>query len=191
MKIKLALLLMVGAFSFISCNHDDETTPTPTSPTSSTATLNFTINGTSYSSTSFNNTLVSASQSGQSGNRMDIRGTFDSNKTLILSVSNWDWQNPPTNGVLVKKYDTQVSGPNADCQTISGTMYCDGALGTYMFGSDYHMTISQDAGYIEITSCDPTSKKVSGNFYFLASDISETVFDTIQGTFTNQVYIIP
>lgn len=191
MKTKLSFLLIVGLITMISCKKDAETTPSNSTPTNTSGTMSFKINGTTYSCTSYNNTLVNASQAGQTGKRMDIRGSFDGGKTLILTVSNWDWQGPPANGVLVKKYDTQTLGPNTVCQDIGGGTYCDGALGTYMFGSSFHMTISDEIeGYIQVSSCDAANKKVSGSFYFITSDISETVFDTIEGTFINQVYTV-
>lgn len=190
MRTKLSFWLLLGFITFISCKKDKEVSPSNSNPIT-TATMDFKINGINYSATSYNNTLISASQGGQSGKRLDIRGSFDSGKTLILTVSNWDWQNPPANGIVVKKYDTQLMGTNTVCQDISGNTYCDGALGTYMFQSSFHMTVSDTiVGYIQISSCDATNKKVSGNFSFITSDLSETLFDTIQGTFTNQVYTV-
>lgn len=189
MKTKMSLLLVACLISIIACKKDKTTSPGSSTPVNTSGTMNFKINGTNYSATSYNNTLINASQGGQTGRRLDIRGSFAGNKTLVLTVSNWDWQNPPLNGIVVKKYDTQTIGPNTVCQDISGGTYCDGALGTYLFGSSYHMTISEVAeGYIQISSCEATNKKVSGSFYFITSDLSETVFDTIEGTFTNQVY---
>ncbi len=194
MKTKLIFLLFAGLITIVSCKKDkEETTPSNSNNNNTTtATMSFKVNGINYTATSFNNTLISASQGGQQGKRLDIRGSFDSGKTLILTVSNWNWQNPPANGILVKKYDTQTIGPNTSCQDIGGATYCDGALGTYLLSmSDYHMTFSDTIqGYVQITSCDAANKKVSGSFSFITSDISETIFDTIQGTFANQVYTV-
>ena len=191
MKTKISLMLIIALIAVVSCKKDKEANPSGNNPVNSAATLSFKINGVNYTSTVFNNTLIDASQNGQSGKRLDIRGSFDSGKMLILSVSNWDWQNPPINGIVVKKYDTDIMGVNTVCQDYSGVTYCDGALGTYILGSEYHMTFSETIpGYIQISSCDAASKKVSGSFYFVTSDMSETVFDTIEGTFTNQVYTV-
>lgn len=190
MKTKVTLFLLAGLMAIMSCNKDEETTPEPTTPVTPTGTMNFTKNGTAYSCTSFNNTLTI--QSAQKGRRLDIRGSFDNGKILIVSVSNCDWQNPPADGVLTKLYDTRLGGPNASCQDIDGYTYCDGALGTYMMTtSNYHMTYSDETeGSVTITSCTPSEKKVSGSFSFITSDISETTFDTIQGTFVNMVYVV-
>jgi len=193
MKTKLFLMILMGVLAFSSCKKEDTTPdPAPVTPVVTDASMSFTKNGTAFTCTSFNNTLLIQSGTGQQGRRLDIRGSFDNGKTLIVSVSNCDWQNPPVNGVLVKLYDTRLGGPNAECQDIDGTTYCDGALGTYMLtSSTYHMTISDEIeGSVTITSCNATEKKVSGSFSFITSDFGETVFDTIQGTFANQVYVV-
>ncbi len=193
MKTTAYLFLLAGFLTFASCNNDDDNTdPTPATPATTAGTMSFTKNGVSYTCTSFNNTLLIQSGSGVQGRRLDIRGSFDNGKILIVSVSNCDWQNPPANGVLVKLYDTRIGGPNSACQDVGGYTYCDGALGTYMMtSSNYHMTFSEDIeGSVTISACNTTDKKVSGSFSFITSDAAETVFDTIQGTFANQVYTV-
>jgi len=122
---------------------------------------------------------------------MNIQGNFGNGNSLVLSVSNWDWQNPPANGVLEKIYDTHLTGTNMACQEISGSNLCDRAMGQYINDLIHDATISDTiSGYIQITLCDTVNKKVSGRFSFITTDLNQTMYDTIQGSFANQPYTV-
>lgn len=192
MKSRLFLFLCMGLMlGFVACNNDDDDDVTPTPTNTTGATMTIVMNGTTYTGSGFNNTLLGATDQGKYGWRMDIRGNFNSGKQLILSVSNWDFQNPPTNGIIVKTYDTDILGPNTVYIEEGGYTYADGALGTYMVStSDFQMTTSDQHGYIRISSCDPSAKKVSGDFSFITLSMSDSDTTTFSGSFSNQSYSV-
>jgi len=64
-------------------------------------TMSVTFRGTNSAPSNFNNTLLNVTQNGLVARRFDLR-TIVSNGILILSISNWDWQNPPDEGVKEK-----------------------------------------------------------------------------------------
>jgi len=192
MKSKIFLFLCIGLMlGFVACNNDDDDDGVTPVATTTGGSMTVVMNGTSYTASGFNNTLLGGTDQGRYGWRMDIRGSFNSGKQLILSVSDWDFQNPPTNGIVVKTYDTDWMGPNTVYLEDGGITYADGALGTYMVSSsDFQMSTSNEHGYIRITSCDPSAKKVSGDFSFITLSMDETDTTTFSGTFSNQIYTV-
>ncbi len=148
-------------------------------------------NGISYSISLFNNTLLAESQSGETGRRLDMRATVD-NGTLIISASNWDWQNPPVDGILSKIYDTNVEiGDNAACMDSGGFTYCDGGLVTYLDGANIYISEGIDdegAGRITISEVDTENKRVSGSFDVTTIDLTTDEKITFTGTFENLNY---
>ena len=91
------------------------------------------IDGVAQTTTGFNNTLISLTQNGEVGRRLDLRANIGSDM-LIITVSNWDFQNPPNDGVLTKIYETNTIGnltTNKVCTTRPTGNFCDGGLGTY------------------------------------------------------------
>ena len=125
---------------------------------------------------------------------MCIRDRVDGG-TLILSVSNWDWQNPPANGILEKNYHTNEDfdlGPDTDCMDINSIIYCDGGLGTYMISNTEILSSEgmedEPFGSITITENDPEAKTVSGTFDFLVVDFFTDEKTSFKGTFTSLNY---
>jgi len=148
-------------------------------------------NDISFSITNFNNTLLAESQSGETGRRLDLRANVEGG-TLIITVSNWDWQNPPMDGVLTKTYDTNVEiGENAACMDSNGITYCDGGLVTYLDGAVIYISEAIDdegAGRITISDVDSENKRVSGSFDVTTIDLSTDEKITFKGTFENLNY---
>ena len=131
-----------------------------------------TVNGTTATGSSFSNTLVKTNAGAASVKRMDIRATDAEGRQLIITISD---QTTGTNGDGVS---TDPYIPFEDVTT--------GTENTFFF------TIIEDAvsysfsdGNLDITSCDSSSKKVSGTFSFSDDD-----FQVTNGTFTNMCYTV-
>lgn len=193
---KFSILLTLCLLTlFSACQKDSSTTPNNTIQGSMT----LEIDGVTQTPTNFstNNTLLRVQEFGETGRRLDIRANVG-NDMLIISASNWDFQNPPTDGILIKTYDTNTSGgigPNQSCTQMSGITYCDGGLGTYTTGGAPMMsqTLSNEpTGSIVITQNNTTDKTVSGTFDFKVKDFTQpTATPThITGTFTDLPYSV-
>lgn len=159
------------------------------------ASMTVSKDGTSFTVTSFNNTLVKESQLGNPGRRLDLRGEVDGG-FLVLSVSNWDWQNPTENGILLKSYDTNTDyidnpGTHSVCEETPSFTMCDGALLTYIVGNDQWMSENMDPiynGTITITQNDDANKTVSGNFDGTVKSFFGEEYIEFSGSFTNLTY---
>lgn len=187
-KSQVVFALFLLTF-FFSCQPDPNINPG--------GTMTIEVDGVTQTVTSFNNTLLSLQQAGEIGRRLDLRASIGSDM-LILSASNWDLQNPPTDGLLTKIYDTNTNGtiaPNQTCLVSSGTTYCDSGLGTYMLsGTTY---ISEDisnepTGAITISQNNATDKTVSGTFDFKVQNILQSSSQPkhITGSFSNLSYTV-
>lgn len=192
MNKALTAAIIATAISFYGCKKDksdDDTDPC------AGATLTCTIDGASFTTTTFNNTLLKETLNGQDGYRLDIRCDVNGGN-LIVSVGDWAWQNPPANGVLIKTYATSpidTIHPPA-CTVINGSTICDEALGTFLITGtleNYMTSNEDDFGTITITANNTADKTVSGSFNFHAYQLgSTTVYKNIQGTFTNVCYTV-
>lgn len=190
MKIKL-LTLVVLAFTIFSCSSDDGDSP-------SDGTQSFTVirDGVTFQGENINNTLILTSQGDQEARRLDLRCDFDGG-TFVLSISNWEFQNPAADGVVVKSYNTNTDiGPDTDCETINGSTYCDEALVTYLIDQDVFISELNDndqIGTITITGNNSEAKTVTGTFNVLLSDFNggeNEVYIEHTGTFNNLSYTV-
>lgn len=177
---------------FASCQKESTTTTT-------TPTMSVEIDGTAQTATNFNNTLIKVQQNGEDGRRLDLRANIGSDM-LIISVSNWDFQNPPTDGILTKVYDTNTTaygglGPNKSCTTRPAGNLCDSGLGTYTIGSATWMSENmpnEPRGTITITANDDANKTVSGTFDFKVVEVSNpnNTPKHFTGSFSNMSYTV-
>ncbi|MBR9915646.1 MAG: hypothetical protein GYB32_12610 [Algicola sp.] len=189
MKINLAIALFV--LTMFSCSSDDG------NGGSSVGAESFTVikDGVTFEGENFNHTLIILSDGTVEGRRMDLRCDIDGG-TFILSISNWDFQNPPANGVVEKTYDTNIDiGPNTQCETIEGSTYCDEALVTFLLGQEVfvsELNDNDDIGGITITNNNPSNQTVSGTFDLLLRNFNsqEETYVTYTGTFTNLNYTV-
>jgi len=187
--MKNVLVFLLLSLCLFSCGNDDSIENVNTEE----AIMEVEKNGVLFTVTSFNNTLEEVVEEGEVARRLDIRGEVDGG-TLFVSISNWDWQNPPANGVLEKSYDTDDTfdvGPNTECLAASNVTYCDTGLGTYLVGTNIYMTgISEEAeaGTITISKNDSNNRTVSGSFEFVSSDLFMTEEFSFKGTFRNLKY---
>lgn len=179
---------------FASCQKESTTTTSPT--------MTLEIDGVAQTTSNFNmtNTLTHLEEFGKPGRRMDIRATVGGSNSFILSASVWDVQNPPTGGILVKSYDTNISGnnstgPNQVCNPESGINFCDGALGTYLQGSTSYVSENVDGeptGIVTITANDAANKTISGTFDFKVAEFgnSNAQPKRFTGSFSNLSYTV-
>jgi len=150
--------------SLSACKNDD---PKPES--CENGTFKATVNGTAATGSSFNNTLVKANGAGK---RMDIRATDAEGRQLIISFND---QTTGTNGDNVS---TDPYIPFEDVTT--------GTENTFFFTIiDDGISYSFIDGSLYITSCDASSKKISGTFSFSDDD-----FQVTNGSFTNMCYTV-
>lgn len=141
-----------------------------------------------------NNTLVSAIQSGREGRRLDIRCNVDGG-LLVLTVSNWDFQNPPVDGVLEKTYVTNGEESDSDCLSESGFTFCDGGGATYLVDGTNVIFTSEvtgaPKGEIRISKVNESEKTVSGTFDLTTTEFASSGSSfTFSGSFTNLSYLV-
>ncbi|HEX6225473.1 MAG TPA: hypothetical protein VFZ52_13745 [Chryseolinea sp.] len=163
----LGFTALCGLICLSACEKDD-----PKSEACENGTLVATVNGDQETGSSFNNTLVKASNAGTDGKRMDIRATDAEGRQLIISFTDLS-TGTEGNGVSTDAYI-----PIDDVTT--------GTENTFLFtiiegGISYPFT----DGTLDITSCDANAKKVSGTFSF-----SDGEFEVTNGSFTNMCYTV-
>ena len=188
MRKSILLILISLIVLASSCKKEDD----PDVPEESQGTMTVVMNGVTYEQTKFNNTLLSETQAGQKGKRLDLRTTLNGG-TFVVTISNWDWQNPPKAGVLSKTYDIETEGYYTQCKDIGDINFCDGALGSYILNvmkqyMTYDAPYDSATGFIRIDKCDAANKKVSGAFDFVAEDLFEGDTIAFHGTFKDLVY---
>ncbi len=190
---KTTFLINIGlAFMLIlvcvcsSCKKDEpEVIPVDTS-----ATFVLLSNGNNVNTTMGNSQMIYFVSSGRVWNQLELVANSDQNK-LMLTVQNFDAQNPPMGGVRTKKYY-----PNPD---FASRIYVDNGYitdygGTSWFVNSklYQSTNTSDRNsFLEITACDNYAKKVSGNFRFTVKDAGNPNDSLIlSGYFNNQKYVV-
>ena len=192
MKIKLLALVLV-ALTIVSCSSDDNNDSDP--PSGGDESFTVIRDGVTFEGENINNTLIITSQNDQGARRLDLRCDFDGG-TFILSISNWEFQNPPENGVVEKSYNTNTEmGPDTECETIDSITYCDEALVTYLIGQDVfisELNDLEDIGSITITNNDAADLEVSGTFDVLLRNFNsqDETYIEYTGSFTNVSYSV-
>ncbi len=181
------MLLCLGVLLFLpSCKEDEAVVEEEEQ-----AVLEIKKDGTDYTISEFNNTLVDAEQNGQLGRRMDIRCEVGGG-TLILSISNWSWQNPPEDGIISKTYATNSNGYISTNTACSGA-FCDGGLGTYNFDGGAYFSdgiTEEEEGQIIISSNDTEKKEVSGSVDIIVKNFALDEQVEFKGTFKNLPYTV-
>ncbi|WP_460219292.1 hypothetical protein [Psychroserpens sp. MEBiC05023] len=190
MKIKLFALAFI-TLTILSCSSDDNS-----SDGGGEASFTVIRDGVTYQGENINNTLIITSQNNQGVRRMDLRCDFDGG-TFVLSISNWEFQNPPEDGVVEKSYNTNTEmGPDTDCETIDGITFCDEALVTYILGQEYFVSElneeGTDIGHITISNNNSGNLTVSGTFDVLMRNFNDPNGENIEytGSFNNLSYTV-
>lgn len=191
-RLVARLLLLAVTFIFTFCG-DDEVGPSFT----------YTVDGESQNVQTISGMLQSEIQYDHEGRALYITAATGLTKMMSVAVSNWDFHNPPDNGILEGEYDatfdfgeTDEENPLADCLALTGdnegVTLCDGGLITYILGSDVYSSVfdgNTDAS-ITITACNPGSRTVSGTFTAKVGDFDGLQQYTITGTFKNVKYTV-
>lgn len=186
MKKILSLLLISTLFiSFSGCGDDDSASPSMT--------LN--IDGTNVKITTVTGVMIFTNQNGYEARGLNITGLTSDDNYITVQITNWDFQNPPNNGFLKKKYynifDSEEGQEAAECLEDDGITMCDGGLLTYTVfdggGEIYTSAFDEDlAGFIEVTASN--GKKISGNFDAIITGFSNETDLHVTGTFKNVGY---
>ncbi len=184
------LLILALAFVFTFCSKDDEV---------SKPQFAFTIDGTSQKVQVTSGVLLSEIQYGHEGRALYITAVSENHKTLSVGVSNWDFQNPPDNGILTGEYNatfdfenTQEENPFGDCLAVEGATLCDGGLVTLIEDNNSYFSAFDGAtdATITITKCDAGKRTVSGTFSAKVASFDGVQQYTIAGSFDNLTYLV-
>jgi len=167
---KFSVIALFAIVAVSACKDDDDDKGGMKACQNGAFTAN--INGQSTSATSFNNTLLKGNSGGSAGKRMDIRATDGSGRQLIITISDLS-SGSSGDGVSTDPYI-----PFDDITT--------GTENSFMFTIiENNVSYTYIDGALDVTSCDASSKQVSGTFSFSDEDLQVT-----NGTFTNMCYTI-
>ena len=185
------LLILTIPFVFTFCDDDDK---------GSDPEVAFAIDGVSQNVRGISGILRSEIQYNHEGRALNITAVTNDYKTLSVLVSNWDFQNPPDNGILTGEYDatfdyqrTDVENPFGDCLQLEGNvMLCDGGLVSLISASKFYTSVfdGNTEASITISKCDAPNRTVSGTFSAIISEFDGVEQFTISGSFTNVKYIV-
>ena len=158
--------------------------------------VTLTIDGTAKSVVAASAILAFETQNDHEGRSLNIT-SMEGNNPLSIAVSNWDFQNPPKDGIKLKTYDNLFADQGttgAECLSLESgaVMLCDGGLVTYMKDNQVYMSALYDGAYksfIKVTACDPSKKSISGEYDLKVMDGDSTEL-TLKGKFENIVYTV-
>jgi hypothetical protein len=175
--IKVASLSCLIVFS--QCSKDTVTSPSVT----------LTVDGVSKTAT-FSSSQLKVETTGYKG-RSIVVNLLEGSNLILITVSNWDYQNPPADGVLVKTYYDPTS-PKSTCKTLGITALCDSGTVNYSSGLDFYSSIFYDGpayeNTVKITANDASAKRISGEFD-MKVQMTSTEVKTLKGKFENVPYI--
>ena len=197
MKLRVALLGILIAGQLVSCQQEpdwDDTNPNnPNNPGNNPGTASGSfeakIDGqlTTFKVTSA--TLIRSTQTNEK--RVDISGeSLDGTKQLILTFGE---MSAVGNGIPVKDYvvrlfnDVDPNTPQDESQDSD-----DGFI-TYVtkIGNSWVTDVYAENGIMKVTSCDASTKKISGTFNVKDSSLtSGPVINFTEGKFTNVSYMV-
>lgn len=119
-----------------------------------------------------------------------------------IKVTNWDFQNPPEDGILEDVYDAtynaeqgENNSPYVECIDLTGAnagkSLCSSGVVTFTMDGELYTSIftGNEEGTITITECDTKNLSVSGSF---SVKVQESVGKKLKlsGTFSNVKYTI-
>lgn len=183
-KILSFILLLVVATTFINCGGDDD---------KATSSMTVTIDGIKSKIKAPSGILTFLETPyDHEGRNLMITGQVNGNP-LTVSVRNWDFQNPPKNGILAKDYFNIFQVPNfenSECVNVNeNIVLCEGGLITYTVGNEIFFSAFDEEvdAFITITKC--SDKKISGEFKVKLVSPQDNELD-ISGTFSDVSYIV-
>ena len=190
MKSISQLLLLIVVLLFNQCGSKNADSTAPASA------ITLSVDGVTKS-ISISSALLLIETTGDKGRTLNVSALSGTN-SLILTISNWAYQSPPTNGLLLKSYYEIFASTGLDkatCQksTSSGASLCDAATATYVIGSDSYFSSLYDGpdydSKIKITANDTNSKTISGEFDLKLQNANDLRL-SVKGTFTNVTYLV-
>lgn len=142
----------------------------------SNGSMTVTLNGSAWSATSFNNTILHITSGTPTGKRLDLRGTANGLQIILsmaITSSSTGYDMPITT------YSTGSSTYEALITIMSG--FNTEAMSTGTAG---------DNGTITLTSLNASDKKCSGTFQFDAMDLNtdSIIYTGVNGHFTDMYY---
>jgi hypothetical protein len=191
MKLKLTMNRALGVLfifliiTFSNCSSSDPTVA---------ASVTLSIDGTTKAAI-FTAAQLIVKTTGEQERAISINAAAGSD-LLILNVSNWGYQNPPANGLLIKTYFSlfdDAGRAKATCLQKGITSYCDSNLITYLEGSTFYSsgfyTGDPYETTIKVTANDSAKKTISGEYDAKVQSTSGTVL-ILKGKFTNVSYLV-
>lgn len=201
--MKNILLLLCIGIIFISCEKEsNEPAPAPPVievPEVGEASFSLFMNGVEQSTADIVGSLVieDISNWDEENRHMKMKTHIGFNE-FLFRVVNYEWQNPPSEGIIKKKYNSNVIGESEfnSCGEGDFSDHCDRGVLTYsIYQGAYYETRTQpniEPGVLEITYVDTINHVVSGNFDAKVYEMFELYPDSIHfsGAFENQPYLI-
>ena len=185
------LFILASAFALTFCGDDDD---------KNAPQFSFTIDGVAQEVQITSGILRSEIQHDHEGRALNITAVVKNNKTLSVAVSNWDFQNPPANGVLTGEYDatwdfenTEEENPFANCLSLEGGVtLCDGGLVSLISEGNFYTSVFDGPtdATITISKCDASKRTVSGSFTAKIAGFDGVHQYTVTGNFENLAYIV-
>jgi hypothetical protein len=142
------------------------------------------------------NSMIFRTQLDYNARDLRIEALIDGVHKLRIVITNWDFQNPPENGIKVKTYNTNtnvIQGPDQECASSGNWWPCDKAsvlFSRYGYNYSSESIENEPNGQVTITDSDTNELMVSGNFDFLVLLPNSQEKLRMTGTFTNQKYAI-
>jgi hypothetical protein len=189
-KIMSIVTILLTAVAFTHCG-DDEFKPS----------VSYTIDGENQRVVSVTGMLQFETQYDHEGRALYITAAAGTSKMLSIAVANWDYQNPPANGILTKTYDatydfeSESGNDLATCLELTGdntgVFLCDGALVTYILNNDVYFSAfdGNTQASVTVTACSPSKRTISGTFTAKVQNFDAQEL-TIVGEFTNAKYTV-
>lgn len=180
-KVIASTLLLASVVFFPGCGSDDD---------KNSASLTVILDGETLSLPFSSAVLVTDGDA----RTLNISAIKSESNLLSLAVSDWAFNSLPENGIVVKKYFTDIESvpETGQCETVEDETYCPVALITYSDPTGLYSSgfVEGGDGYIEITKCDNSAKKISGKFKAGITTDPEVDPVIIEGTFENLPYIL-
>jgi len=201
---KYILFLLLGLIVF-SCEKTEDDPPAqviitpPPPPPPGDPSMNVTKDGVEYSVSTTSNHLSIVTQTTSNPHNSMYVETFIGGYKLSIKAKSYHFQNPPEEGVRVKKYSTNTNDNDEEtefneCGNGPSDFICDKGNVYYYYTELYQTRAIQGKPYglVEITYIDTINYVVSGNFNATVYEMFEFYPDSMvfSGEFENQPYSI-
>ena len=184
----LSILMLAATFTF--CGDDAE-------PAESTH-FAYSIDGITKNVQSITGMLQSEKQYDHEESSLKVNVSNSTSQMVTISISNWDFQNPPKDAILEGEYDATFdiegmdqANPNGECLALTGSnagvTLCSGGAITYTLQGEVYTSTFDGNTEATITITKSTKRKISGSFTATLENLSGEQL-TVSGTFKNVKY---